>query len=235
MKKICYNCGIELNETNATVEHVPAKALYEGLDDKFRNNRITVPACHKCNHQYSKIDQEIRDALAIRKETKDNQEKFIGKGVRSILRRQNWKERVHLNEKGEVIAVNFSYSDLRQIHIKNFKALFLRKYGFPIPSNFEIEIIADGDEDKIDRAQTLYHYLIADNVVFEVSGHSEIFKFIIKDITPDTAKNNIYESGDFDKLVAVVGLLVYHDDLGVIIVAGKKDYIESCKPTSDKS
>lgn len=188
-----------------------------------------MPACNKCNHEYSKIDQEIRDALAIRKETKENQEKFIGKGVRSILRRQNWKERAHMNEKGEVIAVDFSYADLRQIHIKNFKALFFRKYGFCVPEDFVIDIIADGDEDKIEVAQIIHDYLIADDTPFEASGHSDIFKFIIKDITEDETNDSLYESGDFDKLVAVAGLLVYHDDMGAVIVAGKKDFIESCK------
>ena len=66
MAKICYNCGIELNKENLSVEHVPAKNLYDDLDDTFKINRITVPACKRCNGIYSKIDQEIRDVLAIK-------------------------------------------------------------------------------------------------------------------------------------------------------------------------
>lgn len=44
----------------------------------------------------------------------------------------------------------------------------------------------------------------------------------------------MYESGDFDKLKGVAGLLVYHDDIGAVVVAGRKDYIEMCNPDKGK-
>lgn len=226
--KICYNCGKELTEDNTTVEHVPAKNLYEGFGDEFKKNRITVPACNSCNNLYSKIDQEIRDALAIKNDSLEEKQNLTGKGVRSIMRRSNWTDRTHFNLYGQVVAVDFSYNDLKQIHVKNFKALFFRKYGFPVPDNFEIDIIADGDDEKIETATVIHDYLRADKE-FEYSGHPNIFKFILKDMTPDEPNNRIFESGDFDKLVGVAGLLVYHDDMGAVIVAGKKDFIESCK------
>lgn len=28
----CYNCGVELNDTNKTREHIPAQAFYVGFD-----------------------------------------------------------------------------------------------------------------------------------------------------------------------------------------------------------
>lgn len=227
-QNICYNCGIVLTGDNATVEHVPAKNLYEGFGDDFKKNRITVPACHKCNNLYSKVDQEIRDALAVKNDSLEKKQDLTGKGVRSIMRRSNWKDRTHFNHNGQVIAVDFGYDELRKIHIKNFKALFFRKYGFPVPDDFEIDIIADGDDGKIETAKVIHDYLRIDKE-FEYSGHPDIFKFILKDMTPDAAQNKIYESNDFDKLVGVAGLLVYHDDMGAIVVAGKKDFVESCK------
>lgn len=228
MKKICYNCGQVLTVDNATVEHVPAKILYEGFEDKYKVNRITVPACFACNNLYSKIDQEIRDALAVKSDDPQQKQVLTGKGVRSILRRSNWSDRIHIDNDGEVVAVDFNYGDLRQLHIKNFKALFFRKYGFTVPDNFMIDIIADGDDDKIETAQVLYDYLRTDKE-FEYSGHPDIFKFILKDLTPDIPNDTIFESRDFDKLVGVAGLLIYHDDIGAVILAGKKDFVESCK------
>jgi hypothetical protein len=229
MSDICYNCGIPLTKENFTVEHVPAKNLYDDFGEDYKKNRITVPACFKCNNLYSKVDQEIRDALAIKNDNIEQKKLLTGKGVRSILRRSNWKDRTHFNNEGQVIAVDFSYADLRQLHIKNFKALFFRKYGFPVPNDFEIDILADGDEDKIVTAQMLHDYLRIDKE-FEFSGHPDVFKFIIKDMTPDVKNDKVYESNDFDKLVGVAGLLVYHDDLGSIVVAGKKEWIKKIKP-----
>lgn len=229
MEKICYNCGKPLTADIATVEHIPAKNLYEGFGDEYKLMRVTVPACFACNNLYSKIDQELRDVLAVKSEDPEQKQDLTRKGIRSILRRSNWTNRTYLNENGEVIAVDFNYGELRQLHIKHFKALFFRKYGFPVPEYFEIEIISDGDEEKVQTAQMLHDYL-RENKEFEYSGHPDIFKFILKDITPDIPNDTIYESMDFDKLVVVVGLLVYHDDICAVVVAGKKDFIESCIP-----
>lgn len=181
---ICYNCGTELTADNSTVEHVPAKNLYEGFSDELKRNRITVPACRTCNNLYSKIDQEIRDAIAIKSDNIEERQALIGKGVRSIMRHSNWKDRTHIDISGNVIAVDFSYANLRELHIKNFKALFYRKYGFPVPGDFIIEIIADGDENLIGTAQFLHDYIRQDKE-WEISGHPDIFKFILKDITED--------------------------------------------------
>ena len=228
--KICYNCGRPLTADNATVEHVPAKNLYDGFENQYKVNRITVPACYDCNQMYSKVDQEMRDALAVKSDSEEQKKILTGKGVKSILRRSNWQDRSHFNHEGQVIAVDFSYDDLKKIHIKNFKALFFRKYGFPVPDNFDIVIVADGDDDKkVDLAKVLYDYAKLDKQ-FEHSGHPDIFKFIIKDLTQGKSTDNLYESGDFNKLIGVTGLLIYHDDIGAIVLAGKKDFIESCNP-----
>lgn len=167
---ICYNCGVDLTNKKVTAEHVPAKNLFEGFGENFKKNRITVPACENCNNLYSKIDQEIRDAIAITSSVVDKNTLFQGKWLRSITRRNNWRDRVHYDDNQIPIALDFSYNDLKKLHIKNFKALFFKKYGFPVPNNFEIEIFADGDLDLIASAQVIYDYIIR-NKEWEISGH----------------------------------------------------------------
>jgi hypothetical protein len=228
-KEYCYDCGIEITKNNRTVEHVPAKNLYEGFSEKFKMNRITVPACRECNQKYSKIDQEIRDALAVKNADPAKMAELTGKGVRSIFRRKNWKDRLHVDVNGHVEAVEFSYDELKQLHIKNFKALFYRKYGFPLPKDFMIEIIADGDDNMAPAAAVLYDYATI-QTQWEVSGSEEVFKFILKDITIDRGKDVIYESKQFEKCEAVVGILVYHDSIAAVVSAGRQEFIESCKP-----
>lgn len=228
MEKVCYNCGIQLNKTTATVEHVPAKNLYDGFGSDYKKNRITVPACSSCNNLYSKIDQEIRDALAIKNDDVSQREELTGKGIRSILRKSNWLDRAHFNNTGQVIAVDFDYGDLLQLHIKNFKALFFRKYSFPLPDHFEIDIISEGDYDKLEVAKDLYEYAILDTK-FECSGHPDVFKFTLKDITHNKTDGSIYESGDFNKLIMIIGILIYHNDIIAIVVAGKKDFLKKFK------
>ena len=52
-KIYCYNCFKPIKEGEKTREHIPAKTLFEGYDDKYKVNRITVPACYECNQGYS--------------------------------------------------------------------------------------------------------------------------------------------------------------------------------------
>lgn len=229
MPKYCYNCGVELNKTNRTKEHIPAKCLFEGYDEAYKLNRITVPGCKQCNIEYSKIDQEIRDVLAITNGDANKKSELTKKGFHSIFSRANWQDRFFMDEDGKSASFGFSYSDLRQIHIKNFKALFVKKYGVIVPGNFHVEIIAEGDDNLIDTAQVIHDYLTHDNK-WDVSGHQDIFKFILKDITFIKEQNIFAESSDISKAVAVTGLLVYHDDVGAVVVAGDKEFILSCKP-----
>ena len=227
-KCLCYNCGKILGIEDVTVEHIPAKNLYEGYSEEYKQNRITVPACLECNNFYSKIDQEIRDVLAVINDDINQKTSLTQKGIRSIMRKSNWKDRTFIDEKGNVVAVNFSYQDLKQIHIKNFKGLFLKKYGFPLPNDFKIDIITVGDEDKLQSVEEMSHYLRI-NKSFECSGHPDVFKFIISDITPDEITNALYESRDFDKLIAIIGLFIYHNSLEVFIMAMKEKYIDKAK------
>ncbi len=228
MQDVCYDCGKELDDSNRTKEHVPAKNLYDGFGHEFKKNRITVPACFECNNRYSKIDQEIRDLLAVKSNNLNEKAELTGKGIRSIFRQKNWKGRVFTDINGNAVSVSFDYNQLCNLHLKNFKALFFKKYGFPLPTDFELAIATEGDEGKIENIEKIHNY-IRDGKEWEVSGSADVFKFIIKDITFDPI-NGYYESGDINKLDSIGGVIVYHDEIVAVILASKKMFIESCKP-----
>ena len=52
-KERCYNCGKILKPNEITREHIPARNLFEGYDEQYKVQRITVKACRKCNQEYS--------------------------------------------------------------------------------------------------------------------------------------------------------------------------------------
>ena len=89
---LCYNCGQEFDKEKITREHIPAQNTFVGYPDNYKSNRLVVPACFDCNNRYSKIDQEIRDAIGIMNEDNELQNEMTAKAVRSIMRNQNWQK-----------------------------------------------------------------------------------------------------------------------------------------------
>lgn len=224
----CYNCGKEIEPEKLTDEHIPARNLYVGFAEEYKKNRITVPACESCNQYFSKIDQEIRDAIAIKSDSKSE---MVSKGFRSILRRLNWKERTEVNVDGKVVSVEFSYNDLRKIHIKNFKGIYFHTYNEVIPDKFVLEIIADGDENLKEGAQFLYDYAM-DGKEWMPSGHPDIFRYIIKPIAINGKEQIIVEPQNIEDAIGFVGVLVYHETILAIVVAGEEEYVKTCNPNT---
>ncbi len=224
----CYNCANEIEADKITAEHIPAQNLYTGYKEDYKKDRITVPACETCNHLYSKIDQEIRDAIAIKSDSKSE---MVSKGFRSILRRSNWKERTEVNIDGKVVSVEFSYNDLRQIHLKNFKGIYFHTYNKVIPDNFVLEIIADGDENLKESAEFLYQYAM-DGKEWIPSGHPDIFRYIIKPIAINDVEQKIVEPQNLEDAIGFVGVLIYHETILAIIVAGEEEYVKTCNPNT---
>ncbi|MHB8262038.1 MAG: hypothetical protein ACYDCN_15620 [Bacteroidia bacterium] len=223
---ICYDCGHPLTSETRTREHVPADCFYTGFGNEYKQNRITVPGCKTCNGDiYSKIDQELRDLIAVKNDVIGSKEEFTAKGIRSIIRRSGWKDRVYLDSEGNARGVAFDYNDISKLHIKNFKGLYFRKFGITLSPEFQLAIGTDGDEDKIATIQFIHNY-VRDGKEWEVSGHESIFKFILKDITIDRYGNH-YESGDPSLFIAVGGILVYHNECVAVIMASKKEFIPS--------
>ena len=84
--KRCYNCGCEFTDDNKeTVEHIPMQALYAGYSPEYKINRITVPGCYKCNHEYAKIDQELRDFIGITNDNDEAQLELTAKSCKETL------------------------------------------------------------------------------------------------------------------------------------------------------
>lgn len=234
--KRCYNCSIELTKENRTKEHIPAQNTFIGYPPEYKLNRLTVPACFDCNNQYSKFDAEIRDAIGIMNENDPKQAELTRKAVESIMRDKNWPQRVEIIN-GKVESVTFSYDTFKQLHIKNFKGLFYDKYGIPLPDEFQIEIIAEGDfEDvKLDNIAQLFAGYLAEGGDFKVSGHPDIFQYKLKTLTPMYDGDQINDSPTLENALGVVGILIYHKNIEAVIIAAKKDYLESIKSKSDNN
>ena len=219
----CYNCSAELTEETKTREHIPAQNLFGGYSDEYKKNRIVVPACIKCNNLYSKIDQEMRDFIGM---INFRRNEVTQKSIKSITRRPNWSERVNFVD-GKLNYIDFNYSELRALHIKNFKGIFYHKYGFPLPNNYDVEIITefDKDEELIGIAQILYNY-VTYNKNWMKSGHKDIFYFNMRMMSITEDKKNVTDDANLDNAISVIAILVYHNFLYCIVIGAKKDYLE---------
>lgn len=226
--KFCYNCGIELTKENRTKEHIPAQNTFIGYPPEYKLNRLTVPACLNCNNQYSKIDEEIRDAIGIMNDDDSKQAELTRKAVESMMRNKDWSSRLDFKD-GRVESVSFSYDTFKRLHIKNFKGLFYDKYGFPLPEEYQIEIIAEGDFEntKLDKIAQLLAGYLADGGNFNVSGHPDIFQYKLKTLTPMSGGDLINDSATIENALGVVGILIYHKNIEAIIIAAKKDFLEN--------
>ena len=103
--KQCYNCRKVLEKENKTKEHIPAKNLFRGFNQKLSNNIITVPACKKCNEEFGKnTDEEFRNFIAaISGEGKNT--RLMSPTIKSI--KINWKKYKNrlINRDGQKIYV----------------------------------------------------------------------------------------------------------------------------------
>ncbi|WP_294268863.1 hypothetical protein [uncultured Chryseobacterium sp.] len=230
----CYNCGCELTTENRTREHIPAKNLFNGYSEEYKTNRIVVPACFICNNQYSQIDQEIRDVIGIINHDNEQQKEVTRQAVKSIMRKSNWVERIEFGQTvNKNISVTFNYSHLRELHLKNFKGIFYHEYKFNLPKNFELEIIAEGDEEfakLVAIKNMIQKYLETKN--WNVSGHADVFKYKLAmlDFSQPSESFDFSETTDIQKCNLIIGELIYHDVINPIIFAADKTYLNSIKP-----
>ncbi|GAA4463129.1 hypothetical protein GCM10023093_10920 [Nemorincola caseinilytica] len=209
MSKVCYSCGVPLKKNvNRSKEHVPAKNLFDGFEKPLTKNIVTVPACTTCNGGYSHIDQNLRDLLAIKNNDPNSKVEFTRKGATSIVVHSDWKERVTMDNAGNVTAVSFGERDLWLYHIKNFKALFFDKYGTPIPGDFQIDAITKYSEEHAGMFYTFFNHA-PDIAEWQVSGHEDVFKYILHEVS-------LSQHGGISSLV---GLFVYHGDIRVLVIA----------------
>lgn len=226
MTNFCYDCGKEIENGDQDRDHIPAQCFYVGYGDEYKINRITVPAHKACNHKYSKIDQELRDAIGILTENQTDKAVLTSKSIRSILKRKDGKERIS-SENGKMF-MEFNYGDLRDLHIKNFKGIFFKEYGFPIPDKFQIEIVTDGDQDffQVEKAGIIYTAIDHELPEWNISGHADIFKYKIA-VIGDAGLENFDINSDDQFLV---GIIVYHEEIMCMVFAGTQHLINKMSP-----
>lgn len=224
---ICYNCGTELTDETNHVEHIPAKNLFATYPAEYKQNLLTVPACYKCNVElYSKIDQEIRDAIGILNESDDLKKELTEKSVRSIMRKSNWKDRVFFIDGGKSIDISFSYNDMESLHIKNFKGLFYSKYGRPISDEYEIKIIAEGDEEneKLQKVNGHMRDYLNYKTDYSFVGHPKVFKYKMKAMI-DGKDGMFYDDENIDDAISFACIMDYHEAIHPLVIAQRKDFI----------
>lgn len=174
----CYNCQIPLTRAQNHKEHIPAKCLFDGFPNQYKNNRITVPACYKCNQKYSPLDEEFRNLIGLINKHPEAVE-LTEKTTRSIEGRFSRKARLLYNRfSKKPIAMQFNLNDIENTHIKNFKGLYYHLFSHCIPENYKI--VAHFDKNfQSEKSQRLVNYL-TNNFPFKVSGHENVFRYILQ-------------------------------------------------------
>lgn len=178
MKK-CYNCGIllsELKKNERTKEHIPARTLFEGYPKEYLTNRKTVPACLRCNQEYSRIDDEIRDLIGITNESDIEKKELTAKTVRKIFgNKKDLSKRMSVGK--ENIYFNFNMSTIDKIHLKNFKGIYYIMTKKPLNKIYTLDVYSLGqDEKKLELGEKFIKEIeLIEN--WDVSGHENVFKF----------------------------------------------------------
>ncbi len=256
----CYNCGKPVSNDSQVkkntskdvvlknhVEHVPAICFYVGAKEEHKINRITVPACFTCNNQYSGIDDELRNMIGVANDSMDEGEILTDKSIRAIVRKNNWHERVHMNEDRTVGSVTFDANKVYNIYRKNFKALIYHEYNIVINDDFKIAILFDGfklntntgsmtgGKEQFERYLFTMTKLLMDVGTWKPSGHKDIFEYGLLPLSYNEEKIIVPESNP-DKAVTFLMMQVYHQKIESVIAAinVKKSLMQQAASDSNK-
>lgn len=236
MEKIqCYNCGNYFDRKAITREHVPAQNMFNGYSEEYKKDRITVPGCSDCNGQYSKIDQELRDAIGILNDKDPKQAEVTRQAVKSILRRKDHIERIEFLPSG-LFNVKFKYSDFVELNKKNFRALFYKKYGYTIDENeYGIQVICEGDEynESAMRIFSMMYDYLMDGGDWLISGHEDIFQYRIKSFKV-ISSTQIVDTPNLNDTVGLTAIMVYHKTLCAVVTAMKRDFMQKMAEARNK-
>jgi|SRR5690606_15722847 len=221
MKK-CYNCRIplsELEKSNRTKEHIPAKAFFVGYPIKYKNQRKTVPACRICNEEYAKIDDELRDIIGILNNGETHKSELTKKSVRKIIsNKQTLNEKMHVEDDG--IFFSFSVNILDQLHKKNFKGIYHIIKNEPISDEYKLDVYSDGHDEK----KLSLGFTFLENIEqlgnWEKSGHSDIFRFKMAYFDFDKDKLTEFNSYSGNPLF-LVSAMEYNKTIVSVVVATK--------------
>lgn len=177
----CYNCGCELTKNEKTREHIPMKALYKGYSKDNLIEPVTVPACNACNNQYSKIEEDFRNLIAL---WSINERVDISSGVlHKALRSPKLLSKII---KSNDCYITYNTQDYIDVHIKNFKGLYYHQYGMPLPSTYKINVLEDlSDKNNASQELILLLKVMKERVKSKdllVIGHKDIFQYKIENL-----------------------------------------------------
>ncbi|MEX0967632.1 MAG: hypothetical protein WD077_10365 [Bacteroidia bacterium] len=215
----CYNCSKDFIKRELTKEHIPGQNLYIDFDSQHKKNRITVPACFICNNSYSKGDEELRNWLGTISELGQSNI-LTKKSVKSFLRHDPDFTRLVFNDQGKVIGTQYKKGDINSAHIKNFKGLFYKQYGFPLPLDYKI--LPYYENDRVELTGSIISYLRT-NFPWKYSGSPDIFQYIIQpyvEVLPIKPFGDLPIDVEKDSQI-ILAVFIYLNRLGVLIMAAK--------------
>lgn len=201
-----------------TKDHVPQKCLFDGYSSNYKENRFTVPSCHKCNFEFSQVEHELRDLIGIANDKNELQKIITESSIKSILEQPDGEERLRKDNQGLVRGVKFNLDTLLPSHVKNFKGVFYKTFGKRFPDSFVIHVL---DKKSNINFEELAIDFINNNCTWNFSGHPDIFKFKIALIKADN-KGLLIKANNINESVGVLCHLLYHNSFNMLILANRK-------------
>lgn len=228
MKK-CYNCGVlfsELKKIERTKEHIPAKTLFEGYPEEYLTNRKTVPACLKCNQEYSRIDDQIRDLIGVTNESDSEKKELTAKTVRKIFsNKSEFNERMSIED--NKIYVKFNISNIDKLHFKNFKGVYTSITKKPLSDLYKLDVYSIGQDEKKLKLGEKFIEEIERLEDWDISGHENVFKFkmAILDVESLKISELNFENANSEPEILVCGMK-YNSTIVALVVAMKESMKE---------
>ena len=211
----------DLEKSNRTKEHIPAKAFFVGYPIDYKNQRKTVPACRTCNEEYAKIDDELRYVIGILNNGEKHKSELTQKSVKKLLsNKKTLDEKMHIENDG--ISFSFSVNILDQLHKKNFKGIYYLTKNEPLSDEYKLDVYSDGhDERKLDLGFTFLEE-IEKLGNWDKSGHSDIFRFKLAYF--DLEKDKLTEfKADCENPLFLVSAMEYNNTIVSVVVAAKPE------------
>ena len=233
----CYNCGNDFAKEELTKEHIPPRCFSDVYPVEFKNNRVTVLCCDTCNNEYSKIDNELRDMIAILKDGRDGNTEFLKKGIKSVINRKELGKGYVFDENVRQYKISFDYEPLEKLFDKCHKGMFYEKFGFPIDEMFVSQASQKMINDKHNTEKNAifesFHKQRPDS--FIISGHQDIFRASI--LAYKRGQNNTFEITDeLEDCFALSSYMVFHDQIDCLVMSVRinGEFYDMIKPALDR-
>lgn len=223
-KIYCYNCFKPIKEGEKTREHIPAKTLFEGYDDKYKVNRITVPACYECNQGYSPTDKDFRNLIGVIAKRKENNQ-ITDKAITSIIKDKN--SSLTIDSLGKVTGIILGQDTIENFHKKNFKGLFYHQYGKPLSDEYELFVNID-ENDYSEMTLAILGYL-KELFIWKHSGHEDILSYCLQPFRLKISNPNKENLKLSENENIIVGYMKYNQEHATLVIAVRKSYLETIK------